>query len=93
MELLYIILIVAILVEMIVFMLLNLPTPTGVKGKITRFIENNRRNQIFLFAHMIIFLMAVVLWFDCNRMEEKFRGERVMLNEQLNIGTGIHQLR
>jgi len=89
MELLYLILVAAVLFEIVVFLLLNLPTPTGVKGKVAKFLENNRRSQIFVLVFFVILLIAGVLWFDCNRMEGKYRAERQLLQEQTNPGTGI----
>jgi len=81
--------VVAILFEVAVFLLLNLPTPTGFKGKIARFIENNRRSQMFLLAHLLIFLLAAVMWVDCNRMEDKYRTERTIISEAVpGTGTG-----
>lgn len=89
MELLYILLIIAVLLEVFIFVLLNMPTPTGVKGRIAKFLENNRRSQVFLMFHLVVLLLAVVLWVDCNRMDDKYRAERTLLHEQVNIGTGI----
>lgn len=80
MELLYVFLVVAILFEVVLFLLLSLPSPTGVKGKVARFLENNRRSQMFLLVHLLILLLAVMLWFDCSRMEDKYRAERAIIN-------------
>lgn len=91
MELLYLVLMFLIVGEVFIFILLNVPTPTGIKAKIARFLSNTRRIQLFVLFHLSFCIIAGLLWMDSNRMEEKYDAERTMLKEQV-MGTGTYPL-
>lgn len=91
MELLYVILVMAMLLEVFLFVLLNVPTPTGVKGKIAGFLSNTRKTQVFLLFHLVVCVIAGLLYVDCNRMDEKYRAERQVLIEQNVLSTELRK--
>ena len=88
MELLYIVLLGAIVWQVVLFILLSIPTPRGWKSSIAQMLSRNRTTQIFLLAHLSLCLIAGLLFADCYRMENKYRAERDFLIQNKNVGTG-----
>lgn len=88
MELLYVILIAATLLQVFVFVLLSMPSPPGVKGTLAELLSASRKTQLILLGHLSFCLIAGLLFADCYRMEEKYRAERDFLLHNKNVGTG-----
>jgi hypothetical protein len=90
MELLYVVLLGAIILQVAVFLLLSLPSPFGWKGSIAETLARSRKTQIILLAHLSFCIIAGLLFADSFRMENKYRAERDFLIQNKNVGTGKH---
>lgn len=73
MELLYIVLLGLIGIQVTIFLLLQIPSPTGWKGSVAETLSRNRKIQIVLLALLAFCLIAGLLFADCYRMENKYR--------------------
>ena len=68
MELIYIIFSGYLVIQVLFFLFLNLPTPAGVKGKVVKFLSTSVRVQAILGIHALFTLIAIVLYADCYRV-------------------------
>jgi hypothetical protein len=59
---------IGLFIEVLVFLLLNLPTPKGWKGKIVKFLTSNKHMKIILKAQIALCLMACVFLADSYRL-------------------------
>ncbi len=88
MELLFIVLMGATIFEVVVFFILNIPSPRGSKDAIARGLTSSRNTQLVLLAHLAFCLIAALLFVDCRRMEDKYKAEKEFLIINKNVGTG-----
>jgi hypothetical protein len=68
MELLYLVLVGAIIIQVLVFILLCIPSPPGFKGSIAEALSQSRKTQLILLSHLSFCLIAGLLYADCYRM-------------------------
>lgn len=54
----------ALLGESFVFILLNMPAPKGVKGKVLKFLSTNKIVSILMYVHLLLSLIALFFFFD-----------------------------
>lgn len=51
-------------VEALVFVLLNIPTPRGFKGKLIDFLCTNTIVSYIMYGHIVLCILAVFFFFD-----------------------------
>lgn len=54
----------ALIGESAVFLLLNMPAPRGVKGKVLKFLSTNKIVSILMYAHLVFSLLAIFFYLD-----------------------------
>ena len=65
-ELVYVIFFWFLLFEVALFLLLNMPTPHGIKGKIARFLTTNKTVWFLMKVHLAACILAAFFFFDLN---------------------------
>ena len=75
-ELIYTLFFYVLILEVLVFLLLNLPTPHGWKSVIIRFINTNKHVRTVMRAHLGLCLIAGFFLYDCYRQENKYHTEK-----------------
>lgn len=66
-EFIYIIFFWFLILEVTVFVLLNIPTPHGFKGKIVRFLTTNKTVWMIMKIHLAACIIAAFFFFDLNQ--------------------------
>lgn len=63
-EIIYTLFLFVLIIEVILFVFLNMPTPKGWKGKIAHFLHNNKTVQLMKKIHLAFCLIAVLFLLD-----------------------------
>lgn len=78
-ELVYTLFFFVLILEVVVFLFLNLPTPRGWKGVIIRFLNTNKHIRTLMRGHLGLCLIAAFFMYDCYRQEKKYNDEKQVL--------------
>ena len=81
-----------LVIEVVIFILLNAPTPRGFKGKVLNFLSNNKIIGYVMYLHLAFCALALFFYLDLAN-EEKFfttEKERLRTNVEHNLGYGTH---
>lgn len=62
----------ALALESVVFILLNIPTPRGIKGKMVNFLSTNKIVGYLMYAHLVFCVLALFFYFDLSQEESFF---------------------
>lgn len=71
-EAIYIIFFWILVLEVLLFMFLNMPTPRGWKSKIIKFLINNKSIKTIMKLHLGCCFVAALFFYDCYRTENMF---------------------
>ena len=77
-----------LIVEVVLFLFLNLPTPRGWKSVIVRFLNTNPKVKSIMRAHLGFCLLAGVFFFNLHREENKYREEKHSVKDKDSYGSG-----
>ena len=75
-EVAYSIFFFALVIEVVLFLFLNLPTPKGWKAVIMRFLNTNPKVRTMMRVHLGFCLLAGVFFVDSHNQEQRFRAEK-----------------
>jgi len=59
--------------EVLLFLFLNLPTPTGWKGAVVNFLSKNQKVKILLKVHLGCCILSALFFVDCMNRETKYQ--------------------
>ncbi len=65
-----------LVLEVVIFLFLNLPSPKGWKGTVVKFLTGSRTVKNLIKGHLIICTLAAIFFYDCMRTEDKFRSQK-----------------
>lgn len=71
-ELVYYVFMWGLVVETVIFLFLNLPTPRGIKGKIVDFLATHRFVGYLMYLHLGCCILAAFFFFDLSQEEKHF---------------------
>ncbi len=71
-ELVYTLFFFVLILEVIIFLFLNLPTPHGWKAVIIKFLNTNKHVKTLMKAHLGFCLLSAVFLYDCFKQEDKY---------------------
>lgn len=92
-ELAYTLFFFVLVLEVLLFLFLNLPTPYGWKAVIIRFLNTNPKVKTIMKAHLGFCLLAGLFYFDCNRQEQRFREDKNFTRDKDSYAAGTVCLR
>ncbi len=73
MQFVYILFFWILVLEVILFSFLNLPSPRGWKGAVVKFLNTNKGIKKFLKVHFWLCIIALVFFFDAYSSEQKYK--------------------
>lgn len=89
----YTIMMYILIVEVVAFLLLALPTPPKIKGKLVRAIINSKIMSKLLWVHLGLCIIAGIFFADLNTTENKYVIEKSRFKETAGItGSGIFNI-
>jgi energy-converting hydrogenase Eha subunit F len=81
-----------LVLEVIIFVFLSLPTPKGWKAKITNFLNNNKSIKNIMKVHLGLCLIAGLFLFDCYNQGSKFKKDKKALKKKDSMASGKNLL-
>jgi hypothetical protein len=66
-EIVYVVFFWALIIETVLFIFLNIPSPTGVKGKIVNFLTTHRYVTFVMYLHLIFCILAAFFYLDLSQ--------------------------
>lgn len=77
-----------LVLEVILFLFLNLPTPKGWKGKIICFLNQNKSVKNIMRIHLGCCLIAGLFLVDCYQLGNKFKKDKKALKKKDSMASG-----
>jgi hypothetical protein len=68
-----------LILQALIFLFLNLPSPRGVKGKLINFISNHKHIGYVVYVHVAFCLLAGFFMMDLHQEETHFTQEKEQL--------------
>jgi hypothetical protein len=78
-----------LVVEVVLFSFLNLPSPKGWKGAVVNFLNTNIYVQKILKAHLWLCITALFFFYDCYTTEARFKKEKDALKSSSYSGDAL----
>lgn len=89
-DLLYGVFFWSLVLESVIFLFLNLPTPKGFKSTIINFLSTNKIVGYLIYAHLVFCLIALFFYLDLTQSQKFFLTEkdRLKLDVERHLGSG-----
>lgn len=68
-----------LVLETLIFVFLNLPTPKGFKSKLLNLLSHSRIISWLMYTHLIFCLLALFFYTDLSQSEEFYNTEKLKL--------------